>query len=142
MMRSTSALAWAILLATAAPSYTAAAGTVHLSPVQASVVAGKIAKLKYPQERSLASHWSDAKKVAEFICRPLATAVLKREHGADRIFLGTDDPRSLRLLDDRELQGSGQYRSGKDWHTFTFSCALDPRNGAAASFKTSARSGQ
>lgn len=119
----------------ASPS-AAAPDTRHLSPVQASAIAGEIAKLKYPQERSLASQWSDAKKVAEFICRPLATAVLKRESNADRVFLGTDDPHTLHLLSDRELQGSGQYRSGDDWRTFTFSCALDPRNGTATAFKT------
>ena len=141
-MRSGSVLAsGAVFLAMiASPAYAAAADAPRLSPAQASVIAGEIAKLKYPQERSLASHWSDAKKVAEFICRPLATAVLKRKANADRVFLGTNEPDTLHLLSNRELQGGGQYRSGDDWRTFTFSCALDPRNGTATAFKTSSAS--
>lgn len=138
MTRSASRLAsGAVFLATiVSSSFAAAADAPRLSPAEASVIAGEIAKLKYPQERSLAAQWSDAKKVAEFICRPLATAVLKRDSNADRVFLGTDDPDTLHLLSDRELRGSGQYRSGDDWRTFTFSCALDPRNGTATAFRT------
>jgi hypothetical protein len=109
----------------------------HLSSAQVAVVAWQIAKLKYPQERSVASRWSDAKKAAEFICRPLAMRVLKRGFkGADRVFLGTDDPSTLHLLGNRRLTGSGQVRIGYDWQTFTFSCKLDPRTGEAVSFET------
>jgi hypothetical protein len=109
----------------------------HLSSAQVTVVARQIAKLKYPQERSLASRWSDAKKAAEFICRPLAMRVLKRRlKGADRVFLGTDDPDTLHLPGNRRLSGSGQVRIGSDWQTFTFSCTLDPRTGKAVSFAT------
>jgi hypothetical protein len=114
-----------------------AAEASHLSSAQAAVVAGKIAKLKYPQERSLASRWSEAKKAAEFICRPLAMRVLKRHFKkADRVFLGTDDPGTLHLFGNRRLSGSGQVRIGYDWQTFTFSCTLDPRTGKAVSFAT------
>jgi hypothetical protein len=109
----------------------------QLSSAQVTVVAWQIAKLKYPQERSVASRWSDAKKAAEFICRPLAMRVLKRGFkGADRVFLGTDDPSTLHLLGSRRLTGSGQVRIGYDWQTFTFSCTLDPRTGKAVSFAT------
>ena len=95
MMRSGSVLAsGAVFLAMiASPAYAAAADAPRLSPAQASVIAGEIAKLKYPQERSLASHWSDAKKVAEFICRPLATAVLALAFvGVNVMHLGTGEP--------------------------------------------------
>jgi len=109
-----------------------------LSPAQASFVADQIAKLKYPEERSVASQWSDAKKVAEFICRPAALGVLQKQlETADRVFLGTDDPKTLDLVSDSLLRGSGQVRTGSDWRTFTFSCVLDPATGKAVSFEPS-----
>jgi hypothetical protein len=115
----------------------AASDASHLSSAQAAVVAAKIAKLKYAEERSLASRWTDAKKAAEFICRPLAMRVLKRHfRDADRVFLGTDEPGTLRLLSDRRLSGTGQVRVGYDWQTFTFSCVMDPRTAKALSFAT------
>ena len=115
----------------------AASGAVHLSSAQVTVVARQIAKLRYPQERSVASRWSDAKKAAEFICRPLAMKMLKQHFkDADRVFLGTDEPRTLRLLSNSRLSGTGQVRTGYNWQTFTFSCAMDPRTGKAVSFET------
>lgn len=139
MTGSTSFFGSAVLflaLTGASPSAAAPAPS-HLSPSQAAVISRAIAKLKYPQERSLAAQWSDAKKVAEFICRPLATAVLKRRSNADRVVLGTDDPKTLNLVSARQLDGSGQYRAGNDWQDFTFSCTLDPQKGTATTFKTS-----
>jgi hypothetical protein len=145
MVRSTFALAsGALLLAMIAPPGSAAAPAAadgpaaRLSPSQAAVISGAIAKLKSPQERSLASAWTDAKKVAEFICRPQATTVLKRRFNADRVFLGTDDPSTLELRSDAQLTGNGQYRAGSKWRTFAFSCVLDPRKGTATSFQTTA----
>jgi hypothetical protein len=117
-------------------------GAAHLSSAQAAVVTRQIAKLRYPQERSLASRWTDAKKAAEFICRPLATSVLKRHlKEADRVFLGTDEPRTLRLESNARLSGRGQIRIGYNWQIFTFSCAMNPRTGKAVSFKTALRAG-
>ena len=115
----------------------ASADMSRLSPVQASVAAGRIAALKYPQERALASGWSDAKKVAEFMCRPLAMKVLKRRYkGADRVFLGTDDPGTLNLVNNRSLTGSGQVRTKSGWQNFNFTCGVDPRTGRAVSFQS------
>ena len=109
----------------------------RLSPAQASVAASRIAALKYPQERALASGWTDAKKVAEFMCRPLAMKVLKRrDKSADRVFLGTDDPGTLNLVSNRSLTGSGQVRTKSGWQTFTFTCGVDPRTGRAVSFQS------
>jgi hypothetical protein len=123
-------LSLALFLMTCSPVLAA-----NLSPAQTSVVAKQIAKLKYPQERSLASGWTDAKKAAEFICRPLATRVIKRRFkNADRVFLGTDQPGTLQLVSDRRLEGSGQARTGSTWQAFTFTCTLDPRTGRAVSF--------
>jgi hypothetical protein len=113
----------------------AASDAPHLSSAQAAIIAKQTAKLKYPQERGLVSQWSDAKKAAEFICRPLAASVLKRRlRTADRVFLGTENPKTLRLVSNRRLEGSGQVRSGDQWRTFTFYCVLDPQTGKAVSF--------
>ncbi len=131
---------FAALCLTVLPATTS--GAAHLSSAQVAVVARDIAKLKYPQERSVASHWTDAKKAAEFICRPLATSVLKRHlKEADRVFLGTGEPHTLRLESNNRLSGRGQVRVGYNWQTFTFSCALNPRTGKAVSFKTTLRAG-
>ncbi|HEX2759774.1 MAG TPA: hypothetical protein VHM27_04635 [Rhizomicrobium sp.] len=107
-----------------------------LSPAQMAVVTRQIVQLKYPPERALASAWSDAKKVAEFICRPLAMTVLKqRFKGADRVFLGDDKPQSLQLAGDHQLTGYGQVRIPTGWRTFDFSCALDPKSGKVLGFE-------
>lgn len=99
-------------------------------------MAEQIAQLKYPQERALASSWSDAKKAAEFFCRPAAIAVLKqRWKDADRVFLGDDKPQSLHLAADYQLTGYGQVRIATDWRTFDFTCTLDPRSGKAVRFE-------
>jgi len=127
----------AIWLVALFPAAAESPAVPHLSPVQARRVAQDIGKLKHPEERALASGWSDAKKAAEFICRPLALATLRhRFKGADRVFLGTDDPDTLRLVSDRRLEGSGQVRVGSDWKLFRFVCALDPKTGKALSFRT------
>jgi len=112
-----------------------ATGASDLSAAQASVVARQIARLKSAPERTMASSWPAAKQVAEFICRPLAMSTLKRRfRGADRVFLGTDDPATLSLVNNSRLDGSGQVRTGNSWQTFRFSCALNPRSGRAVSF--------
>ncbi|WP_353642263.1 DUF930 domain-containing protein [Mesorhizobium sp. WSM2239] len=109
-----------------------------LSKAQQDVVAAQIAELQTSEERGMASEWSDAKKVAEFICRPLAMSEVKKwNKDADRVFLGTDDPDTLDLPTNRLLTGSGQVRTGNDWTTFTFNCELDAGTGKALSFETS-----
>ncbi|MDQ8729183.1 hypothetical protein [Bradyrhizobium sp. LHD-71] len=125
------ALLFGLLFASAG----AASATSGLSPAQSSAIARQIAKLKFREERALAGEWSDAKKVAEFICRPLALATLKRHLSqADRVFLGNNDPATLRLISNRRLEGTGQVRTGSSWHAFTFVCALDPLTGKGVSF--------
>jgi len=109
-----------------------------LSTAQQKLITGRIAKLPSSEEREMASGWTDAKKVAEFICRPLALRELKKwNKQADRVFLGTDDPSTLALKSNQQLSGSGQVRTGSDWTDFTFTCGLDAGTGKARSFKTS-----
>lgn len=113
------------------------ADEVSLSRVQRNVIDAEIAALRSSEERALASQWTDAKKVAEFICRPLAMRELRSWNmEADRVFLGTDNPAALKLTSDRELAGSGEVRTGDNWTDFSFTCTLDPQTGQAESFQT------
>ena len=107
-----------------------------LSQAQSAAVAKSIADLKYPEDRRIASGWSAAKKVAEVICRPAALPALQKQvPGADRVFLGTDDPVTLTLASNESLTGIGQVRAEAGWRDFTFTCTLDPKTGKAAGFQ-------
>jgi hypothetical protein len=135
MKRRTTLFAGAITLGFFFASFSTVAATA-LSKAQQDIVDTQIAKLQTSEERSIASEWSNAKKVAEFICRPLAMSELKKwSKDADRVFLSTDDPGTLSLTADKLLTGSGQVRTGNDWTEFTFKCELDPGTGKALSFK-------
>lgn len=106
-----------------------------LSKAQNVAVAKAIAALKTPEERNLAAGWSNAKKVAEVICRPAALPALKKQvPDADRVLLGTDDPTTLTLVSVRSLTGVGTVRSGSVWRDFTFTCALMPSTGKVDGF--------
>ena len=112
------------------------------SPAQQAVVAKAAARLKSPAERQMVAGWSNAKKAAEMICRPAALPALKKQvPGADRVFLGTNDPATLTLVSNRSLIGIGQVRAGAGWRDFTFTCQLDPRSGLASGFKAVLKSG-
>ena len=83
----------------------------------------------------MAMEWSDAKKVAETMCRPIALKYFQKQfRDADRVFLGNVQSDSLKLQSNELLTGTGQVRAGGTWHYFTFSCQLNPRNGRAVSF--------
>jgi hypothetical protein len=108
-----------------------------LSSAEKAVVNRKIATLKLPAERHMAEKWTDAKKMAELICRPAALPILKKQNtGIDRVFLGTDALESLALESNQRLTGSGQYRTPQGWTDFTFTCEVDPESGKVSSFQT------
>jgi len=145
MLRTT--LAAAIMLAAApthaatpvqAPGQTAQAPSQSepaLSPAENAAVTRQIASLHSSVDRSVANGWSNSKKVAEFICRPAALAVLKKQlPGTDRVFLGTDDPKTLNLESNAKLTGTGSARNPKGWQDFTFTCEINPETGKATSF--------
>ncbi|MBD1229483.1 hypothetical protein [Xenorhabdus griffiniae] len=84
---------------------------------------------------SMVESWSDAKKVAEFICRPFALPIIKKYYkDTDKIFLGIDSKESIRLKQPSELVGIGMYRTNDGWHDIRFSCKLDA-TGKARSFR-------
>ena len=106
-----------------------------LSAAEKAAVSRQIATLHSPVDRSVANGWSNAKKVAETICRPAALPVLKKQiPGTDRVFLGTDDPKTLNLESNAKLTGTGSARNPKGWQDFTFTCEINPETGKATSF--------
>ena len=133
-------LAAVVMLATAsmnaAPAGQAANQTEPaLSPAETAAVTRQIATLHSSVDRSMANGWSNAKKVAELICRPAALPVLKKQiPGTDRVFLGTDDPKTLNLESNAKLTGTGSARNPKGWQDFSFTCEIDPETGKVASF--------
>ena len=137
-------LAAVVILATvsmnAAPAgqaagQSAAQAEPTLSPAEIAAVTRQIATLHSSVDRSVANGWSNAKKVAELICRPAALSVLRKQiPGTDRVFLGTDDPKTLNLESNAKLTGTGSARNPKDWQDFTFTCEINPETGKATSF--------
>ncbi len=106
-----------------------------LSPAETAAVSRQIATLRSSVDRNMANGWSNAKKVAETICRPAALPVLKKQiPGTDRVFLGTDDPKTLNLESNAKLTGTGSARNPKGWQDFTFTCEINPETGKATSF--------
>lgn len=132
------AFAFTFLAAALASAPSQAQGTTtdgRLSPAQQRSIAEAIGRLHGVADRDVASQWSDAKKVAEVMCRPLALQRLRQtDRAIDRVFLGDTNPQSLSLAGNTLLQGTGQARSGNAWKTFSFACKLDPASGRASTF--------
>jgi hypothetical protein len=106
-----------------------------LSAAEKANIARQIAAMKGPADRHVAEGWTNAKKVAEYLCRPLALPELKKqEKGADRVFLGTDAPETLTLESNQRLVGTGTFRYPAGWKDFKFSCELSPAMGKATAF--------
>src|SRR5271165_6040575 len=106
-----------------------------LSTAETAAVQRQIATLHSSVDRSVANGWSNSKKVAETLCRPAALPVLKKQiAGVDRVFLGTDDPKTLTLESNQRLTGSGSARTPQGWQDFTFTCELDPATGKVTAF--------
>ncbi len=100
------------------------------------MVSHQIATLKSATDRQVAEGWSNAKKVAELICRPAALPILKKQaKGVDRVFLGTDTPESLSLESNQRLTGSGTFRTPQGWQDFTFTCDVNPETGKVTTFE-------
>ncbi|AXC14348.1 hypothetical protein ACPOL_5092 [Acidisarcina polymorpha] len=115
---------------------TAASTEPELSSAETAIIERQIRTLRSVQERKLAEEWSNAKKVGETICRPAAVAALKKQlPGVDRVFLGTDDPKTLTLESMAKLIGSGSARIPKGWQDFTFVCDIDPQSGKVTGFQ-------
>jgi hypothetical protein len=114
-----------------------------LSTAEKANIARQIAAMRGPADRHVAEGWTNAKKVAEYLCRPLALPELKKqEKGADRVFLGTNAPETLTLESDQRLVGTGTFRYPGGWKDFKFSCELNPAAGKATAFTATQAAGQ
>lgn len=108
-----------------------------LSKAEAANVDRQIMILRNPGERRMAAGWSDAKKMAEMICRPAALRILQKQNkGVDRVFLGTDDPTSLTLESNAHLTGTGEYRTPQGWQNISFVCEVNPATAKVTSFQS------
>jgi hypothetical protein len=126
-----------LLIALGVAAHAADSQQPALSTAEQAAVARQIATLKSATDRQVAEEWSNAKKVAELICRPAALPVLKKQaKGVDRVFLGTDAPESLNLESNQRLTGSGTFRTPQGWQDFTFTCELSPETGKVTGFET------
>jgi hypothetical protein len=122
-------------LQTAPSSPSGGQSEIALSPAETAAINHQIASLHSAADRGVANEWSDAKKVAEIICRPAALPVLKKQlPGTDRVFLGTEDPKTLTLESNVKLTGTGSARATAGWQDFTFNCEIDPKTAKVTSF--------
>lgn len=125
-----------VLMAFTTMAPTLRASEPDLSAAETKVVNRQIAMLKASTDRRMAQGWSNAKKVAELLCRPAALPVLKKQStGVDRVFLGTSDPGTLTLESSSRLTGTGQFRTPKGWTDFTFTCDLNPDTAKVIAFQ-------
>ncbi|ECL1759209.1 hypothetical protein FPN25_17100 [Salmonella enterica] len=86
--------------------------------------------------QSIRAEWTEAHKVAEFLCRPVALNTLRKTYPeVDKVFLGDGKNGGLTLLSSSQLTGTGQYRAGGiHWVPFSFRCMLSPSTGAVTGF--------
>ncbi|WP_201472323.1 hypothetical protein [Escherichia coli] len=86
--------------------------------------------------QSIRAEWTEAHKVAEFLCRPVALNMLRKMHPeVDKVFLGDGKNGGLTLHSSSQLTGTGQYRTrGINWVPFNFRCLLSPSTGAVTGF--------
>jgi hypothetical protein len=126
----------ALLTVLATLAHAAHASEPDLSAAETTSVNRRIATLKASGDRRMAQGWSNTKKVAELLCRPAALPVFKKQAtGVDRVFLGTDDPKTLTLESNSHLTGTGQFRTPGGWTDFSFTCDLDPQTGKVIAFQ-------
>ncbi|CNH06822.1 Uncharacterised protein [Yersinia thracica] len=97
-----------------------------------------ISQLYRSEDRQIAINWDNAKKVSEFICRPIALTEIQRKGfpKADRIFLGDNNQNSLSLslIDQYHLTGIGEVRIDNAWYDLTVQCDIDSVKGDVTYF--------
>ncbi|HEX4022034.1 MAG TPA: DUF930 domain-containing protein [Acidobacteriaceae bacterium] len=127
-----------LLAAVGAMAQTAERPEPKLSAAETAIVNRQIETLKDPGEQRMAQGWSNAKKMAEMICRPAALHVLKKQDAdVDKVFLGMDGAESLTLESDQRLTGSGEFRTPQGWKDFSFTCEVNAETGKVTNFQHS-----
>lgn len=114
------------------------AANVTLNPAQVEHLNNVINhEVKGKDDRNFVyTNWTEAQRVAEFICRPLALKELqKRYTDVDKVIFDQGKHNMQRLISPALLTGNGQYRRGINWTTFHFACELSVKTGEAMGFR-------
>lgn len=92
-------------------------------------------------EKAIVEDWSAGKKAAEFLCKDLALATLRKHFaGADRVFMETTNAdREPTLVNSSLVEGAGTVRYEDGWADFGYECDLDPERGTATGFRFTPR---
>ncbi|ECH9262233.1 DUF930 domain-containing protein [Salmonella enterica subsp. enterica serovar Brandenburg] len=82
------------------------------------------------------NEWSEAHRVAEFSCRPIALAKIRKKYPeTDKVMLGRGHNQGITLHSSTRMTGEGQYRMGSTkWYLFNFECMLEPDSISVKSF--------
>lgn len=85
---------------------------------------------------AIKNNWTEAHQIAEFLCRPIAMAVIKKQEPlVETVFLSDGAQNGLILHSPIRLTGSGRYRiSGSEWIPFYFRCDLSSITGRVTRF--------
>ncbi|ECC8733136.1 DUF930 domain-containing protein [Salmonella enterica subsp. enterica] len=113
-----------------------------LTPGQRNVLESVINKqVKNDNDRLFVRNtWSEARLVAEFLCRPAALKEIRKHYpDAGKVFLGSGHNSGLTLHSSTRLTGKGQYirRGSTEWHAFNFECLTDVDKGRVKRFRYS-----
>lgn len=85
-------------------------------------------------------NWTEAQRVAEFICRPLGQQFVKQAFaGVDKVILDQGAKNTQHLRSVTLLTGTGQYRTGNDWTPFHYECVISGQTGEALEFRLLSR---
>lgn len=80
--------------------------------------------------------WTEAQRVAEFICRPLAQHFIQQKFaGVDKVILDQGPKNTQHLMSANLLAGNGQYRIGNDWTPFHYECGISEQTGESLDFR-------
>jgi hypothetical protein len=126
----------AVILVGIIAAVAAAGAQSVLSPAQQKVINAKTAKWNAEQMK-VHNEKTDARKLADFFCAPLALAELKKaDKTANKVVLGADEngESPLAAVGNTKVSGLGTARFYGTWKTFAFECTLDATKATATSF--------
>lgn len=84
----------------------------------------------------VSTYWTEAQRVAEFICRPLAQRFIEQAFtGVDKVILDQGPKNTQHLRSSTRLTGNGEYRTGNDWTPFHYECVISGQTGEALEFR-------
>ncbi|EJF5505686.1 DUF930 domain-containing protein [Salmonella enterica] len=89
----------------------------------------------YSSDREIIKTWSESRKAAEFICRPLAKKIISEKYpSTDKVILSQGKEGDVYLKSSTLLVGEGAFRAGEQWMNFSFQCELSETTGKPLKF--------